>query len=263
MQRINSSTQQMNGPLAAAFSHLASELEASRSMQTSLMGLLGPFRQASSGPDSNPLLPSAGEVVTSGQQMACQDRLSIRTVRTLNVCPPTCSCSCHVLGRKSIPYSMRNFLGWGHIRTRGPNLDTNDCNRRSCRRTVTKHVRVDYIMPTWIALRMVSFTYTCSPSHTPEFLIRFPRLISRKNKGFIAVCHGDLEWLKSLVASGECTPDDIDENGYALLRVRMTCQDFRLIHQLMCETLVCNKSYTCLELSLRDRGTVNAVSIHE
>ena len=263
MQRINSSTQQINGSLAAAFSHLASELEASRSLQTSLMGLLGPFRQASSEPDSNQLLPSAGEVVTSEQQMACQDRLSIRTIRTLNVCPPTCSCSCHVRRETSIPDNLRKFLGTGCIKTRSPALSANGCKLRSCRRTATKHVRVDYIMPTWIALRMVSFTYTCSPSHTPEFLIRFPRLVSYKNKGIYAAYYGDLERLKSLVASGECTPDDIDENGRALLRVRMTCQDFRLIHQLMCETLVCNRSYTCLELSLRDRGTVNAVRIHE
>ena len=213
----------MNGPLATLISHLARHVEASESMQTSLMGLLGPFRQVYSKDAREAHVVSSKDVAPSKSFAVYQETLHVQTPRKLKTCPSTCSCGCHMLGKTSIPYNLRYLFGRGSIKTKGPPMDTKLCNKSSCRRTASRHVYLEYILSSWIAIRMLSMLYTSSPTHSPEFLIRFPRLVSLGNDGFQAVWNGDLEQLRCLVACGECTPDDVDERGDSLLAVSERC----------------------------------------
>ena len=224
MQQMNErSTQQIDAPLATAISELLRTIEASPSMQTSLIGLSGPFRQVHSKEDPEAHITSSQDVAPSKPFATCQDHLHVQTTRKSNPCPPTCSCSCHVLGETFVPHNLRHLFGRGTIKTRGRSLDIELCNERSCRRSTSRHVQVKYILPRWIAIRMLSILYTSSPTHSPEFLIRIPRFVPFQSQGFRAVGEGDLERLKCLVASGECTPDDVDEWGDPLLFVCEKC----------------------------------------
>ena len=73
--------------------------------------------------------------------------------------------------------------------------------------------------------------YTSSPLHAPEWLIKVPRLVNlHENRGFWAVLRGDLLMFRLAIASGECTPYDVYENGSSLLEVMIIVTSFQKAH---------------------------------
>ena len=73
--------------------------------------------------------------------------------------------------------------------------------------------------------------YTSSPLHAPEWLIKVPRLVERKdNPGIHAIQDGDLPTFKLLIANGECTPYDVYEDGESMLQVMIIVTSFQKAH---------------------------------
>ena len=220
VHRIESTTQELNGNLAAAISHLVEHIEASRSMQVALHGLLGPMRQSGLGSDPEASTNLLEEQAICRTRMVHQDNLYVRATRTVKTCRLDCPCICHIYTYASIPQSLKRFLGWGRIETRSGSKSTSPCNDKACAGNFAQHVQIQYMMPTWLAMRMISMSFTSSPSHGPQLLFQFPRLLGKENRGLRAVKDGDLDLLKLAIGSGECRPFDIDEDGESLLEVR-------------------------------------------
>lgn len=197
-------------------------------MQAELTGLLGPFRHLSVVPalevPTSSLTDSQSPAVHASidhprSNTAPWNGLQIQTFRAVNVCQHYCPCICHTRKQISIPRTMKRLFGRDFVRIGGLGSSDSRCNNQSCKGRTARHLKIRYFLPTWLAMRMITISFTSSPSHGPEMLVRFPRLAPVNNGFVVVICGGDLDSLKSSMATGECTPYDMLESGATLLQV--------------------------------------------
>lgn len=226
MQQMSFDQQRMIQQFTTAISLFTREIEASQSIRTNMIGLLGPsFRQVSEQPSSEPSTTAVGHGQHLGSNTDSVDHghltkshtVHVQTIQSENVCHYKCRCTCHSTRWKRLSGRLPRLLGCGYIMT-------NDCNILSCQRSFAPQTKIEYFLPTWLATRVFSLSFTSSPSHSPELLVRFPRLIER-DEGFQAIREGNIGLLKSAMTSGDCTPFDINERGESLLDVSKIMQN--------------------------------------
>ena len=216
--------------LQGAIGLLYQKLEESQSTQAALTRLLGNVRQASVDSTPNAAIGSPRQAM----EIACKTQLTrhrMSSTSEINIsgirygrCQSSCPCSCHRI-RKSVLYpSSRKLLGFGSMSFAGIPMLGGGCNVQACKQTTTPSVRINYCLPTWLALRMISIWFTSSPLYGPELLIRVPRYVEMGEfgvpPGVGAIVRHDLESLRRCLAIGLCTPNDIYGPDCSLLLVR-------------------------------------------
>lgn len=224
--QIASDQQELNYQVAAAVSDLSRRLDESHSAQTALAGLLGPYRQISLEPTSaetNALSqPSQYPLVEPNENLhfpRSSSEYHVQRFQTVNTCLETCKCSCHVQKTVHVPSYLSRILGRGYMDSVGLPLRGNRCNDRTCKAPTAPCIKVAYILPTWVAMRMIYLRFTGSSPGGPDISIRVPRVLSEENPCFRTICEWDTVLFRSAIARGEFSPYDIFEDGESILWV--------------------------------------------
>ena len=225
MYQLSSGQKELNNQVAAAVSHLSRKIDEDRSLQSTLTDLLGKFRQVTFESDSEKStsgtrdldrsLLSPSRTKRSGEILS---EFNIHRRQTINICSRDCRCKCHRRKTLAIPGLSRKF-GHGYVETFGVSLLGSRCDNQSCKARFAPRININYILPSWIAMRMILIRYNASSPSGPEFLFKIARVVSWNNDGLRAIENDDLDLLKSAVANGSFTPYDIDQYGDSLLGV--------------------------------------------
>lgn len=129
-------------------------------------------------------------------------------------CRSFCCCSCHqvqqgyVSGYGVFEISGFHFLNFG-----------NSCDVVSCKGPIRLSIKVGICLPKWFARRMLSLWFTSTPLHGPELLLRVPRMVSNDSPIIKALEEGNFASFKMLVADGQGSPYDVDQDGNSFLTV--------------------------------------------
>ena len=207
--------------LAVTASQMCQRIEESQATQLELIRLLGHVRQANltgfSG-EGNQLLKDddgpTGQLINPRSRVASNHDRKLRKVRNPRTCQQNCGCNCHETQHFSTPWTLRKGIGFGSLQISG-RYSLQRCNIRGCKQSASSSLRLDYILPRWFALRMLSIWYNSAPLYGPELLLRVPIV---------------LPWPKLEFADGEQysrlinehidhwlhTPSHIDERGRSL-----------------------------------------------
>ncbi len=208
----------------ATASQMCQRLEETQTTQLELIRLLGHIRQANPASlfgEGTRLLKDDDE--TTDQLINPRFRVSsnregrIRKVGALRTCQRYCRCNCHKTHHIWTPWTWRKCIGVGSMRISSRN-SVQQCNFEDCKQSASPGLRLDYILPRWFILRMVSIWYNSSPLHGPELLLRvpvvlpWPKLPGIDSEGRSQVRNEHIDhWLH--------TPSHIDEGGHTLLFV--------------------------------------------
>lgn len=225
---------------AAAASQMRRRIEEFQATQLELIRLLGHVRQANlTGFFGEGNLLLKDDCGPTGQLIHPRSRAGTnhgRKVRTAHICQRYCRCNCHKTQQISTPWTLWKCIGFG-LMTTSIRYSPQKCNTGNCKQSASSRLRLDYVLPRWFTLRMVSLWYNSSPLHGPELLLRVPVVLPFpvfKNTGpgcyerYIQLSHEHIDrWLH--------TPSHIDELGCTLLFVCFFYHEGRtpcLIHDL-------------------------------
>ena len=210
---------------AAAASQMCQRVEEFQTTQLELIRLLGHVRQANlkSVPrEENLLLKDNDEptdqLINPRSRVSPDHERKIRQVRTPGTCRRNCGCKCHKTQHIRTPSTWRKSIGFGSIRISG-RYSLQKCNIGNCKQWASPSVRVDYILPTWFILRMVSIWYNSSPLHGPEFLLRVPVVLPWPQPSAFGEVDRYIGAREEHIDHWLHTPSHIDENGCTLLFV--------------------------------------------
>ena len=233
----------LSNQILPAVNLLVQLLEESPTTRAALTGSLGNVRQITLQPphqDHRTVAVNAQsktpnpEPATSRPQS--QTILGITRTQKINTCDVYCPCQCHVRIRLGTSRNMSRILGSGYIQTAKRSALGTECDFELCRSHVAPRISVQYLLPQWLASRMIFMWFTSSPPCGPELLLRFPRVLKYDNAAIRAVSRNDIEELKIAIRRGDCTPYDVDEYGDSLLAVSVSLQIPRFCILLMVST---------------------------
>lgn len=219
-------------PILPALAQLVQLLEESPSTQSALAGSLGTVRQLTleSDPQANDTVAKITETETlqadqTVSKLHPQSILRVRKIQRVSICAIGCACKCHVFRRFGASGTLSKIFGRGYIQTAGSFILGTQCDTESCRALTAPRISVQYLLPQWLASRMIFVWLTSSPPCGPELLLRVPRVVSHSNAAFIAVALRDVESLKLALTNGDCTTYDVDQYGDNLLSVRTAIEN--------------------------------------
>ena len=210
---------------AAAASQMDQRFEASQNTQLELIRLLRHVQQANiaSLPEEGNLVFKDGheptdQLIIPRSGVSSNYERKIRKDRTLRTCQRNCRCNCHKIQVIRTPWTWRKCIGGASIRFSG-RYSLQQCNIRGCKQSESLGLRLDFLLPRWVILRIVSIWYNSSPLYGPELLLRVPVVLpwpeDAKDIGhelWLQAQHDHIDhWLH--------TPSHIDEQGNTLLCV--------------------------------------------
>jgi len=213
---------------------LCQRIEESPAIQERLTDLLGDFRCVNYGVSSNeedtntsPNAMSIGVVVgsdKSGFTASSNGPLQrpvvhVHALRTAGEgCPRFCRCTCHKTRRFQSWQLTKRWTGTLSVAYSGISALGQSCSLRSCKRASTACVRATYVLPAWLASRMVSVLLRSAPLAGPELLLRTYRLVD--TNVFYFADTGNLQALRSMFVRGEASTLDVKRRtGYSALQV--------------------------------------------
>jgi hypothetical protein len=133
-------------------------------------------------------------------------------------CPTLCPCTCHRLKRFTSFQFLKRWTGVLAVAYSEACKQSPVCSVTRCKRSSTALVHVSYVLPIWLASRMVSVLLKSRPLSGPKMELEPCRVIHTKSYFFAAV--GKLEALRNLMARGQASALDVDPvDGYSALMV--------------------------------------------
>lgn len=84
------------------------------------------------------------------------------------------ACNCLEWSYRYQPPRLKAFFGQGYMIARNLPFFGNGCKVTSCEGSKTSHLRIRYVLPIWITIRLILISATSSPSHAPELSIKVP-----------------------------------------------------------------------------------------
>ena len=157
------------------------------------------------------------QLINPRPRVASDHERKLRKGQNPRICQRYCRCNCHKTLQFSTPLTLRNCIGFGSLQISGRD-SLQRCNIKGCKQSVSSRLRLDYILPRWFALRMLSTWYNSAPLYGPELLLRVPVVLPWPKLEFgFAPQYWQLmnehidHWLH--------TPSHIDEQGKTLLFV--------------------------------------------
>ena len=210
---------------AAAASQMSQRFEASQSTQLELIRLLRHVQQAniaSLPEEANLVLKDDHEptdqLIIPRSGVTSNHKCKTRKDRTLRTCQRYCRCNCHKIQQTWTPWTWQKCIGIASMRISG-RYSLQKCNIRGCKQSAYTSLRLDYILPTWFMLRMVSIWYNSSPLHGPELLLRVPAVLPWPELPTRGDYKRHLQARNEHIDHWLHTPSHIDEQGNTLLYV--------------------------------------------
>ena len=219
VSQISIRQQELGDQVVAAVSELCKKIDEDRCLQSALTGLLGHFRQTTleSGSENNAVsaqnLEKSLVQCTKPRQFGRPlSEFRAHRHQILNICPNTCRCKCHRVHDLSLA-GLLGIFGRSYAEIFGTSLVGSRCDNHSCRAPSAPRVRIIYILPRWVTMRIIFLKYSASFSNGIDYNLKVARVGRPGNDGFAAVLKDDLDRLKGAIASGECTPYDVQKTG--------------------------------------------------
>lgn len=214
---------------AATLEYLIERFEASPAMRVALTTSSGNFRHVSvepprkgkSLPPSNVESPVSSAVTVCPPLTVNEGISHISAIRSVSMCISPCGCECHLWRYRLLPPISRKMFGRGYIEFRTPPVIDRRCTSPQCKRSLGPSFRIQYILPTWIAMRMIVISATSAPVHSPEMIIQVPRVLN-DSLIFLYITVGSVTTFRHALRDFKCTPYDIDdESERSILEARM------------------------------------------
>ena len=221
--------------MATALHHLPRVLEEVQSTGSALNRILANFPHHTLQTSDSDLQSITDETHDSIIQMdrsiayaRSRDQLQLQRTYTVSRCSLDCPCECHNSYFSWASGPLTRIFGRARFESTGPSWIRSAGHIRSCKASAVFRMQIIYFIPRWFAMKAIYIRYTSSPLHCPEWLIRVPRLVDSNNSpAFRSISGEDLPAFKLAMASGECTPYDINEQGRSLLRVSVSVNPLR------------------------------------
>lgn len=156
-----------------------------------------------------------------GDSIAIRDssvnQLRFDTTFTRSCCS-FCSCSCHRQIRLKSPNFLKNILGLIFVGYTSVPLASapQACNLLSCRRQGESTIVATYVFPFWFFQRTIFMKFK---ARGPELLLRVRRVRPNDAAIFLALENNNIKVVKKLLAAGEASILDVNEDGQSLLHV--------------------------------------------
>lgn len=154
-------------------------------------------------------------------------RYSHATYTSVTVRKPTgfrsykrCKCRCHA---KIAPRHLSNqflgalFSGYCNVPLLSPECSEDDCQKNCIYRGAA--VALTYRFPTWVFSKAIQVAYNSTPLSGPAFCIKVQNVVGRECEFFRFAEQGNIDGLKSVLASGSARLNDSDESGKTALHV--------------------------------------------
>ena len=133
-------------------------------------------------------------------------------------CSAACVCPCHKKASFTSPWSAKSFIGSFSVTYNGISVLTSACTIKSCKRSSSPSVRITYVLPTWVANRMLWAWFRSAPIAGPELLLKLRRVVTTDSYTWARV--GDLERLRTMFVRGTASVDDVrPQDGMSTLTV--------------------------------------------
>ena len=133
-------------------------------------------------------------------------------------CCSFCTCSCHKQIRLKSPNFLKNVLGLVFVGYTSIPLASapRTCDLPSCRRQGESVVTITYVFPLWLIQRTMTIKLQ---GKGPELLLRVRRVRPNDAAIFLALENNNLMIVRRLLAAGEASILDVNEDGQSLLHV--------------------------------------------
>ena len=191
-----------------------------------MMRLLGNFRQIDVNVASDDAAalsksfePAAVTPIVARPRMRSRSEYHIQNLQIKSVCPPACTCNCHKFWRVYSPWRLRKLFGYSKIEGAEIPFFKGACSLRSCKGKRAMFIKINFLLPSMMAARMISLWFTSSPLYGPELLLRIPRVLRPDTPAYLAIVQGDLDTVKRSVSAGDFKPWDLDHSGRSLILV--------------------------------------------
>lgn len=131
-----------------------------------------------------------------------------------------CTCICHRQAQWRSPSSSNMVLGILFVRYTPWQLAliAHACNCSAYQQAKTSAVTITYTFPVWLLQRTLTMK---AQSRGPELLLRVRRVRPKDAAIFLALEHNDVGAVKRLLAAGNASMHDVNEDGQSLLHVRL------------------------------------------
>ncbi|KAH7060893.1 ankyrin repeat-containing domain protein [Macrophomina phaseolina] len=146
----------------------------------------------------------------------------------------SCKCKCH---KKSPPHAFSNqllgnlFLGYSSIPFFASKCSESDCQGRCMSRTT--NMTLTYYFPAWVMAKALHFAYTYTPLSGPTFGLAVRNLVSHNCGLLSSAREGDVDGLKSALASGSARLNDSDETGFTALHYAIDNSNYQVMELLL------------------------------
>ncbi|KAK0739599.1 ankyrin repeat-containing domain protein [Apiosordaria backusii] len=148
--------------------------------------------------------------------------------------PRACTCVCHKVFRIDTPTCLQNYLGAIIIAHSGFSPITSQCTDPYCRHPETPFGSLTLYFPPWFLNRALNMVISYASS--PEFLVRIPQVLPADHAMFRYARSGNVEGVRSLLASRQATPFDITSNwGQSALRLAVSYNRLEVCKALLAE----------------------------
>lgn len=140
------------------------------------------------------------------------------------LCPKTCRCDCHKIGKMRTPGLVSSIVGQFLVSYNSyPVWFPRVCSHPSCLNHSQSSIRLNYIFPQWMVRRAVSFSISWTSSLAGQgasMHLKVPRVIPESHDVWAAISNNNISRLQYLFAQKEVLPTDISQRGESLLLVQ-------------------------------------------
>ncbi|KAH9209876.1 ankyrin repeat-containing domain protein, partial [Leptodontidium sp. 2 PMI_412] len=133
-------------------------------------------------------------------------------------CDWGCDCSCHRRYTFISTETLNPVLGSVSIEVVLPKTISGPCNQYMCRRRSSPSAQIDYVIPSWLIMAMVSAKITIPSLHTCNITLRAARIVPDNALLFRYAMENNLAGIKELFDKGLASAYDVDQsNGTSAL----------------------------------------------
>ena len=134
-------------------------------------------------------------------------------------CKALCVCVCHRQGCLKSPRWLGNMLGSLFFGYTGLPQYLNRCNVKTCQRSSSTALYVQYIFPSWLMRCILLTKIAFSQNKGPELLLRCLRIRPGDARIFDAAATLQTDHIRQMLTSGEASVLDVNDRGRSPLHV--------------------------------------------
>ena len=137
-------------------------------------------------------------------------------------CARACACQCHMGPTFRSWGWTAAFLGQLFIRSSGPILRQQACNKRSCKGTKNASIVASFHFPQWLVNQAILLMATSTVGQGPHFSLRVLRVRKDTDEIFTYVRQGYITPVQAMIEKGEASPNDVTASeGRSVLQIAL------------------------------------------